>query len=147
MMATKVRDFLTEDEEQEVIEAIRTSEKNTSGELRVHIEETTQKDAFERAIEVFHLLKMNTTRLRNGVLIYVAVKDRAFAIYGDEGINNVVSDDFWDTTRDAMALHFKEGAFKQGLVAGILKAGEQLQQHFPWHTGDKNELDDTISTG
>lgn len=144
---TKNRTFLTPQEEQEVIEAIRTAEKNTSGEIRVHIEQTAAVAPFERAMEVFHLLKMDTTRLRNGVLIYVAVKDRAFVIYGDKGINDVVPDNFWDTTRDVMASHFKNGHFKQGITAGILNAGAQLRAHFPWHKNDKNELDDSISTG
>ncbi|MCB0376301.1 MAG: TPM domain-containing protein [Sinomicrobium sp.] len=139
--------FLTEKEEQEVVEAIRIAEKNTSGELRVHIERTTDLPAFERAAQVFRLLKMDTTELRNGVLIYLAVKDRVFAIYGDKGINEAVPAGFWEDTRDIMASHFKKGDFIQGLINGILKAGEQLQQHFPWHTADKNELEDTISKG
>lgn len=146
-MAQKNSRFLTAKEEQEVIEAIRTAEKNTSGEIRVHIEQTASVPAFERAMEVFHHLKMDTTQLQNGVLIYVAVKDRNFVIYGDKGINEVVPDNFWDSTRDVMASHFKKGHFKQGLVAGILNAGTQLQQHFPWQINDKNELDDSISTG
>lgn len=139
--------FLTAEEEQEVIEAIRTAEKTTSGEIRVHIEQTASLTAFERAKEVFHRLKIDNTKLRNGVLIYLAVKDRAFAICGDKGINDVVPGDFWNSTRDVMASHFKKGNFSQGLIEGILKAGKQLQQHFPWQTDDKNELDNTISTG
>jgi uncharacterized membrane protein len=143
---TKVNHFLTAKEEREVIEAIRTAEKNTSGEIRVHIENTAPINPFERAMEVFHLLKMDTTLLRNGVLIYLAIKDKAFVIYGDKGINDVVPPHFWDSTRDVMAGYFKQGHFKQGLMEGILKAGAQLQQHFPWHTGNTNELKDDIST-
>jgi len=90
---------------------------------------------------------MDTTRLRNGVLIYLAINDRNFVIFGDEGINNVVSDDFWDSTRDVMLTHFKKGDFKQGLIEGILKAGKQLETHFPWDDMDKNELPNKISKG
>ena len=93
------------------------------------------------------MLKMDNTKLQNGVLIYVAVEDRNFVIFGDEGINSVVSDDFWDSTKDIMQSHLKKGNFKQGLIDGILKAGAQLEKFFPWETGDKNELPDEISKG
>ncbi len=144
---SKIENFLTAEEEKEIIEAIRTAEKNTSGEIRVHIEKTSKIDVYERALEVFHLLKMDNTKLQNGVLIYVAVEDRNFVIFGDDGINNVVDDDFWDTTKDIMQGHFKRGHFKQGLVDGILKAGKVLETYFPWELGDKNELPDGISKG
>lgn len=144
---SKIEAFLTADEEQQIIAAIRTAEKNTSGEIRVHLEKTSEIDVYERALEVFHLLKMDNTKLQNGVLIYVAVEDRNFVIFGDEGINQVVSNDFWDSTKDIMQSHFKKGDFKQGLIEGILKAGKQLEKFFPWETGDKNELPDEISKG
>lgn len=144
---SKIEVFLSETEEAEIIEAIRTAEKNTSGEIRVHIEASTKLDVFDRAMEVFHFLKMDNTKLQNGVLIYVAVHDKNFVIYGDKGINDVVVDDFWDSTKDIMQRHFKLGDFKQGLVEGILKAGQQLEQYFPWQQDDKNELPDTISKG
>ncbi|MEO6347342.1 MAG: TPM domain-containing protein [Aquaticitalea sp.] len=144
---SKIEDFLTADEEKQIIEAIRIAEKNTSGEIRVHIEKTSKLDVYERALEVFHFLKMENTKLQNGVLIYVAVEDRNFVIFGDEGINNVVDEDFWDSTKNIMQGHFKRGHFKQGLVDGILKAGKELETYFPWETGDKNELPDDISKG
>ena len=144
---SKVEDFLSLEEEEQIIDAIRKSESNTSGEIRVHIEHTSKVDAYERALEVFHYLKMDTTRLRNGVLIYLAIDDRSFVIFGDQGINKVVSNDFWDTTRDIMLSYFKKGNFKQGLIEGILKAGKQLESHFPWEDMDKNELPNKISKG
>ncbi|HEY5688076.1 MAG TPA: TPM domain-containing protein [Yeosuana sp.] len=144
---SKVEDFLSKEEEQEIIEAIRTAELNTSGEIRVHIEKTSKTDAFDRALEVFHFLKMDNTKDQNGVLIYVAVKDKTFVIYGDKGINEVVPTDFWDSTKDLIQSHFKAGNFKQGLVEGILKAGKELEKHFPWIHGDKNELSDDLSKG
>lgn len=144
---SKIEKFLTADEEKQVIEAIRTAEKNTSGEIRVHLEKNSKIDVYERALEVFKMLKMHNTKQQNGVLIYMAVEDRNFVIFGDEGINNVVDDDFWDSTKDIMQGHFKRGHFKQGLVDGILKAGKELETFFPWETGDKNELPDDISKG
>lgn len=139
--------FLSKEEEQEIVEAIRLAEKNTSGEIRVHLEQTTTLDAYDRALAVFQELKMDETELKNGVLIYLAIKDRTFVICGDQGINDVVPNDFWDCTRDIMATQFKAGNFKQGLIDGILRAGEQLQQYFPWKEGDTNELSNEISKG
>src|SRR5690349_15195188 len=133
---SKVEDFLTKEEEQEIVEAIRMAENETSGEIRVHIEKTTSIAAYDRAMEVFHMLKMDQTQLKNGVLIYVAVKDKTFVICGDKGINDVVTPDFWDATKEIMASHFKNGDFKQGLIDGILRAGEQLRHYFPWQHGD-----------
>ena len=144
---SKVEDFLTKEEEQEIVTAICMAEKNTSGEIRVHLEKTTTLDPYDRALEVFNQLKMDETELQNGVLIYVAVKDRNFVICGDKGINDVVTNDFWNSTRDAIVSHFKNGNFKQGLIDGITKAGEQLQKHFPYLEGDTNELSNEISKG
>lgn len=144
---SQVEDFLTADEEREIVDAIRLAETNTSGEIRVHIERTTSIAAYDRALEVFHLLKMDNTKLQNGVLIYVAVDDHSFVICGDKGIDTVVPDDFWDCTRDAMQQQFKQGNFKQGLVDGITRAGQQLQQYFPWEHDDTDELSNEISKG
>jgi len=144
---SKVKYFLTKEEEQEIIEAIVVSEKNTSGEIRVHLEKTTALDPYDRAMEVFNELKMDQTQLKNGVLIYMAVEDKTFVICGDQGINDIVKNDFWDSTKDIMVAHFKNGNFKQGLIDGILRAGEELKKHFPWSEDDTNELSNEISKG
>ena len=142
---SKVEDFLTADEEQEIVNAILDSEKNTSGEIRVHIETSTSGDHYLRAQEVLHLLKMDNTRESNGVLIYVAVDDKKFVICGDKGINEVVPKGFWDTTKDVIQNKFKEGKFKEGIINGILMAGNELQAHFPWKPNDTNELSNEVS--
>lgn len=134
-------------EEEDVIQAIQIAELKSSGEIRVHIEKEAHGDVYERALEVFHLLKMDQTKLRNGVLIYLAVADKAFAICGDKGIHDRVPDDFWDTTKNLMQSHFKAGNFKQGLIEGIHKSGEQLATFFPWKKNDENELPNAISKG
>jgi uncharacterized membrane protein len=145
---SKVEDFLSVQEEQEIVAAIRKAERSTSGEIRVHIETHTDSDMFDRALEVFHLLKMDNTRLQNGVLIYVAVDDKSFVIYGDEGINKVVPANFWDTTRDTMRSYFTQGNFTQGLIEGVLQAGLELQKHFPWDIDThEDELPNEISKG
>ncbi len=152
---SKVEDFLTAEEEGAIIEAIRMSERNTSGEIRVHLEPTSissappnkKIDAFDRAAEVFDMLHMNNTKQNNGVLIYVAVEDRTLVIMGDKGINDIVGQGFWESTKDIIIKYFKDGDMKQGLVEGIKKAGEQLKKHFPYQKGDINELPDDISVG
>lgn len=144
---SRVEGFLTAHEEQEIVAAILDAEKNTSGEIRVHIEAYTRSAHDERAKEVFHLLKMDNTKEENGVLIYIAVNDKKFSIYGDRGIDKVVPDDFWESTKDAIQEQFVKGNFKKGIIDGILRAGEELNSHFPWHPTDTNELSDEISKG
>lgn len=144
---SKVEDFLSKIEEQEIVAAIQSAEKNTSGEIRIHLEKTTSIAHFDRAVEVFNMLEMHKTTHRNGVLIYVAVNDKQFVICGDSGINQKVPNDFWETTKSIIQQQFKNGNFKQGLVEGIKSAGEQLKAHFPYQSNDSNELSDTISIG
>ena len=137
--------FLSKNDEQEVIAAITKAEKNTYGEIKVHIETKTEKPPLERAQEVFLSLGMQQTEARNGVLFYVGVHDKSFAIIGDQGINNLVEPDFWESTKDVVIGHFKNQEYKQGLVNGILRAGERLQTYFPYQSGDVNELSNDIS--
>lgn len=145
-MASIVEDFLTAEEEQAVIDAIRDAEATTSGEIRVHLEKHSDIQALERSKELFHLLKMDNTKEENGVLIYVAVDDHQLAIIGDRGLNSQVPFDFWETTKDKMISQFGKGQFQEGLIAGVQCAGEKLAQFFPWQHGDTNELSDEIST-
>ncbi len=140
-----VEKFLTAEEEQEIVQAILEAEKNTSGEIRVHIESHTRLDHFERAKAIFHLLKMDNTKDENGVLIYVAVNDRKFVIYGDRGIDKAVPENFWDSTKNSIQNQFVEGNFKKGIIEGILSAGKELEAHFPWNHGDINELSNEVS--
>lgn len=145
MKYSGVEAFLTAKEEQQIILAILEAELDTSGEIRVHLESTSKIDHYQRAQEVFHVLKMDNTRQRNGVLIYVAVADHKFVIYGDAGIDHVVPNDFWDSIRDTMADFFKKGHFMDGIITAIEAVGKELKAHFPWHPDDRNELPDAIS--
>ena len=138
-------DFLNPSDEKEIVNAIALAEKNTSGEIRVHIENHTEKPPLERAQEVFYQLGMDKTAARNGVLFYIGVSDHTFAIIGDEGIDKAVESDFWDCTKDAVIDHFKHNRIKDGLVEGILRAGERLKKYFPYTDGDANELSNEIS--
>jgi len=144
---SKIEDFLTASQEQQIIEAIKTAEKNTSGEIRVHIEKGTEKPPMERALEVFYFLKMDTTKLRNGVLFYIAVESKKFTIIGDEGINNKVHENFWETEKDLMQTHFLKGEFSTGIELAILEVGNKLKDFFPYHANDTNELSNEISKG
>ena len=140
--------LFSETEQKSVIEAIRVAEMATSGEIRVHIEQTSsESDVVERAKKVFAELGMHQTELKNGVLFYFAVKDRKFAVLGDQGINERVPDDFWNHIRDVMRGHFDKNEFSEGLSKGIEQAGEQLKTYFPRQDNDKNELSDDISFG
>jgi uncharacterized membrane protein len=128
--------------------AIKEAELNTSGEIRVHLENHCKEaDVMDRASQVFAMLKMHQTELRNGVLVYMAVQDHKFAIIGDGGINEKVADDFWDITKEKMLAHFKAGNLVEGLKEGILCAGERLAEFFPYQKNDSNELSDDISFG
>lgn len=139
--------LFTEEQKAKIVDAIKEAELNTSGEIRVHIEKSCPEDVMDRAAFMFEKLKMHKTELRNGVLFYLAVKDRKFAILGDAGINAKVPEGFWDTIKETMVSHFKEGDFAGGLAEGILMSGEQLKTHFPFQTDDVNELSDDISFG
>ena len=144
---SKVEEFLTAAQEQDLIEAIKIAEKNTSGEIRVHIEKTSKTPPMERAKEVFYSLKMDKTAQRNGVLFYIAVESKKFAILGDEGINDLVPKDFWDTEKELVLSHFKKGEFTKGLELAIIEVGKKLVTFFPYQSNDINELPDEISKG
>lgn len=144
---SQVEDFLSAQEEEEIVQAIIQAERNTSGEIRVHIERTTKISHYNRALEVFRVLKMYNTKQQNAVLLYIAVDDHKFVIYGDKGIDAVVPENFWDTTKNLIQEHFKSGNFTQGIVEGVLKVGEKLKDHFPWSENDTNELPNEVSKG
>lgn len=137
--------ILNREEDQRVVEAIRQAERNTSGEIKVHIENRCKGDVEQRSLFIFDKLKLNETQLRNGVLIYLAIKDHKFAILGDKGINDVVEDSFWNDVKDLMLSHFKEGRFAEGLEQGIMRCGEKLKAYFPYQSDDINEIPDDIS--
>lgn len=142
-----VRKYFTEENKLHIINAIRVAETNTSGEIRVHIEKHCKGEVLDRAAYIFEKLEMHKTNLRNGVLFYLAVEDRKFAILGDAGINKVVAEDFWEGTKDIVMVKLKGKLFADALSDGIIKAGEQLKQHFPYQDDDVNELSDEISFG
>ena len=139
--------YFTEENKLQISNAIRVAETNTSGEIRVHIEKHCKTDVLDRAAYIFDKLEMQKTKLRNGVLFYLAVEDKKFAILGDGGINKKVPENFWEEIKDEAIEKFKEGRFADGLADGIVKAGEQLKAHFPYQDDDVNELSDEISFG
>jgi len=142
---SSTEDFTSAADEQEIVQAIALAEKNTSGEIRVHILKHSDTPPIARAREVFDELKMYKTEARNGVLFYVGVEDHTFAIIGDKGIDDVVESDFWECTKDIIIEHFKNKQFKEGLVNGIERAGNRLKEYFPYASDDTNELSNEIS--
>jgi uncharacterized membrane protein len=142
----QVKSFFTESQKDGITAAIKKAEKETSGEIRVHLESTCKIDVLVRAAEVFADLKMHKTKLKNGILFYLSVDDRKFAIIGDKGIHKYATDSFWTETRNLLLDHFKKEQFYEGLCESILKAGDLLHNHFPYNKKtDKNELSDEIS--
>ena len=137
--------IFSEQEQQLISNAIETAERFTSGEIRICIEKSCSEPVLDRAANYFKKLGMDKTAKRNGVLIYVATNDHQFAIIGDSGINILVPHDFWDSTKEAMLTHFKNGELAGGIITGVKLAGEQLQSFFPYHDSDVDELPNDIS--
>ncbi len=139
--------FFTQEDKDRIRTAVLKAELDTSGEIRVHLENHCKKEVLDRAAFLFDKLEMSKTEQRNGVLFYLAVKDKKFAIIGDTGINLVVEERFWEEVKELMAEHFKTGDFATGLEKGVGLAGRKLKKHFPYHRDDINELSDEISYG
>lgn len=141
------KSFFTNSQKAIIKEAVQKAELNTSGEIRVHISKNCSDSALDCAAFWFEKLEMHKTELRNGVLFYLATKDKKFAILGDVGINQKVPFDFWDNIKETVLESFQNEEFAEGLEKGIIMAGEQLKQHFPYQKDDVNELSDDISFG
>lgn len=143
----EVFELLTDDGKRHLVGAIAEAEKNTSGEIRVHIESVCKGDPYMRAAYVFAKLDMFNTKERNGILIYLATKSRKFAIVGDSGINEKVGPDYWTSVKQDMEQDFKAGLFIEGMEKAILSVGNKLKNYFPYQSDDVNELSDEISVG
>ena len=143
----KPSEFLGKENEKSIMAAIERAEGQTSGEIRVHIESKCREDVLDRAAWLFKKLKMQETKERNGVLIYLSINDHKFAIIGDSGINKVVPEGFWNDIKEDMIAHFTKGEFAIGLVKGIEESGQHLKKFFPCQADDVNELSDEISYG
>jgi uncharacterized membrane protein len=142
-----IRSYFTEEQKADIKKAIIEAELNTSGEVRVHLEKKCKGEVMQRAVKIFEKLKMHKTEARNGVLIYLAVETKVFAIVGDKGINETVPEGFWSSVKEAMADHFRKEEMEDGLKTGIQMAGEKLKAYFPYQSDDINELDDDLSFG
>ena len=143
----KASDFFSAQQKTDIVNAIKSAELNTSGEIRVHVEMNCKGNVLDCAANIFAKLKMHKTEQRNGVLFYLSVESKKFAVLGDVGINKVVPTDFWDSIKSVMQEKFVQGNFTEGLVKGIEMAGEKLKANFPYQTNDVNELPDDISFG
>jgi uncharacterized membrane protein len=143
----KPSQFFNEEQKKNITDAVKEAELNTSGEIRVHIESDCKSDVLDRATYIFEKLAIHKTELRNGVLFYLSINDRKFAILGDAGINAVTPDNFWEEIKETVINHFKKNEFDLGLSTGIKMAGEALKKHFPYQKDDVNELSDEISFG
>jgi uncharacterized membrane protein len=145
----KKKDFFSQEENQQLVDAIQKAEQQTSGEVRIFVESKCKYvDALDRAKEIFFSLKMNETELRNGTLIYVAVKDKQAAVFGDEGIHQKVGAQYWKEVVTKMLFQFRNQKLADGICQGIHDLGEALKFYFPYQSDtDKNELPDEIVFG
>ena len=139
--------FFTKTEEKHILSAIKEAELASSGEIRVFVESHCKGEIDRRTIEIFKKLKMDLTKERNGVLIYIAIKDRRFTIFGDEGIHQKMGFQFWNAEAAILKSYFSENKIVEGLSATIISVGQILKEHFPYSNDDKNELPDTIAYG
>src|SRR5690554_3849373 len=137
--------MLKKEELDKISEVIKKAESKTSGEIRVYIARHCKGNPFETAFKKFHQIKMNKTRLRNGVLIYISIADHKAAIFADEGINKLVDEtEFWQEALDLMLTSFKKNKIELGISKGVEKVGELLNEYFPEAIDDKNELDNEV---
>ena len=132
--------LFTDTEKELIKKAILDAEEKTSGEIRVYFEKKCAINPYERALKIFHELKMEKTDDRNGVLFYLAYEDKKFAIIGDEGIHLKVQQNFWDEVKVSLTENFSKGLMVAAMVKGIEMAGEKLRAYFPYNNQDKNEL-------
>ena len=140
----KTKHFINKLSDEKIVGAIRAAERETSGEIRVFVSHKIIADPVAAAQEHFVKLKMNRTRERNGVLIFVAPESHNFAIIGDAAVHAKCGESFWSQVAAEMTEHFKRSAWTDGVVHAIRKAGDLLTQHFPHRGGDSNELSDKI---
>lgn len=145
----RAQSLFSQEDKERLQEAIRSAEKRTSGEVRVYIENHCRYlEATDRAVELFAQLQMHQTELRNGVLIYLAIKDRQLAIWGDQGIHEKVGAPYWEEIVSSMLSSFDKKDFTNGLSNCIASIGEALSHHFPYDgSTDRNELSDEIVFG
>jgi len=141
----KASDFFTREQQAQILSAIKNAEENTSGEIRIHIETNLNGDVLDRAAWIFNKIGMNKTEARNGVLLYLAVTNKKFAVIGDQGINRKVNKEFWNEAKEIIQKHFREEKYSDGLAEAILLIGQQLKDHFPRQKDDVNELPNEIS--
>lgn len=144
----KLEDFIPVEGQKRVEEAIAKAERETSGEIRVHVEQKCKaRTPYDRAVEIFDSLKMYETRERNGVLIYIAFKSKVFAIVGDKGIDEAVPEGFWNEEKEVLAKYLGKGEVVDGLCRVIEIIGDHLSKYFPCQPDDTNELSNEISYG
>ena len=137
--------FLNEKEIKDLAVIISKAELLTSGEIRLHLEEKCQMDTETRALEVFCSLNMGKTRLKNAVLIYISYGDQKFAICGDKGIHENVSNRFWKSLRNSLRRSFEKKDFFNGISVTIMECGRQLRTYFPYQHDDINELENHVT--
>ncbi len=145
----KAVDFFSSAEKEKILSAIKATEQSTSGEVRVFVEShCSYVDAVDRATEIFYRLQMQQTAQRNATLVYIALKDRQLAVFGDEGIYAKTGESFWRNAVNHMLVNFDKENYADGIADVVKEIGGALASHFPYDAAaDKNELPDDIVFG
>ena len=140
--------FFSPEEQALIVASIREAERRTSGEVRVYVESRcSYMDALDRAVELFKEMGMEATAQRNGVLVYVAIRDHQLAVLGDAGIHEKVGTEYWDKEVMKMVMAFNRDNYAEGIVRCVTDIGMALKEHFPYQADDRNELPDDIEFG
>jgi uncharacterized membrane protein len=145
----KKRVFFSSADNKQIVDAIQLAEKETSGEIRIYVEgKNPYVDTLDRAKEIFFELKMNNTKERNAVLLYIAMDHHQLALFADEGIYKRVGAAYWDNAVKEMISFFTRDNISNGIEKCVLHIGETLKAEFPYKADtDKNELPDDIVFG
>lgn len=146
---SKPKSFFSAKDNEQIVQAIRNAERETSGEIRIYVESRNPfVDVMDRAAEIFFQLKMDKTDDRNAVLLYIAIKDKELALFGDEGIYKKVGAEYWNAEVKNMIAQFSSENISNGIEQCIQHIGQTLKEKFPYNSDtDKNELPDEIVFG
>lgn len=140
----KPKEFLQKLDEARLQQAIAAAEQRTSGEIRVLVTNCPVEDPVAAARQAFLKNRMDQTRERNAVLVFIAPASRNFAVIGDEGVHARCGQAFWDELRGVISEAFAGDRFTEGLVEVVARTGRLLGEHFPRSGDDTNELSDRI---
>ncbi len=129
-----------------IVKAIGEAEKNTTAEIRVYLSKRwLDRHPYHRAKTLFFKHGMDQTKHRNGTMLYVNLRCKKFAIFGDEGIHQKVGQSYWDLIAKNLALDLKSTHSENAIARAVFSVGEKLKEFFASDgTENPNELSDAV---